>query len=663
MASAIDATKPIYGTPTTESVRLNFATAKIEIEALQLNDNQFLRIDGTVPMAGPLRLFGDPTFGNEATNMNWVLNQLHSTINTLIFVGNYDASIDRVLTSGQPSIAVNSPLPAGAPANTQFYFTIPSGKGSATAIGNQPVGGVPAGSWLISNGVNWNVFTMSAPGVIAQGVPVSPAIVGLPGTNVYDTLVSVPADYVAKAGSTMTGLLTLSGNPSTANHAANKAYVDTTVSGLAVIPEPTSDAFHYARGGTPTRAWTNAPKFSSIDITNTNNQIILHSTSGIGNVAVIHGRRDNNMRWRISLPDDNEDFTIARFNDAGVIPELLQYALKIERSSGNAFLSHSLYFDMHPNDNAVPVIYGRSINPVTAGNDRLDILARNGPASSVISLRGPTNSAANTIWLGNNATGLYTQITADASIITPSTIYINADRSIAFGYPYLPSGAYASIVKQANSTWIFNCNQDHRYYWDSASGTWLWQSYPNFVTNMQIDMNGNFFARSSVAAGAADFQLYVSNNNRFLQLATHWYWGWFAASGDLSYYVNESIKYSFRFQDYAFIAWSGPMYATSFQPLSDERTKTKIQRNKYGIDDICQLETIEYERTDAPGVKDIGFTAQQIQPIMPEAVSLLGDMPDGGIKDALAINTMPILAGIVESIKTLRNEINTLKGV
>jgi len=36
MASAIDATKPVFGSPTTASVRANFAAAKSEIEALQV---------------------------------------------------------------------------------------------------------------------------------------------------------------------------------------------------------------------------------------------------------------------------------------------------------------------------------------------------------------------------------------------------------------------------------------------------------------------------------------------------------------------------------------------------------------------------------------------------------------------------------------------------
>lgn len=41
------------------------------------------------------------------------------------------------------------------------------------------------------------------------------------------TQIAGDARYVLKAGDTMTGLLTLSGSPSTTNHAANKGYVDT----------------------------------------------------------------------------------------------------------------------------------------------------------------------------------------------------------------------------------------------------------------------------------------------------------------------------------------------------------------------------------------------------------------------------------------------------
>lgn len=53
MASTIDATKPIAGNPTTDSVRVNFAAAKSEIEALQADVAALSA--GTDPML-PLRL-------------------------------------------------------------------------------------------------------------------------------------------------------------------------------------------------------------------------------------------------------------------------------------------------------------------------------------------------------------------------------------------------------------------------------------------------------------------------------------------------------------------------------------------------------------------------------------------------------------------------------
>ena len=49
--------------------------------------------------------------------------------------------------------------------------------------------------------------------------------------NLSTTLSTQIGTKVAKAGDTMTGALTLSGAPSSANHAATKAYVDTSVSG------------------------------------------------------------------------------------------------------------------------------------------------------------------------------------------------------------------------------------------------------------------------------------------------------------------------------------------------------------------------------------------------------------------------------------------------
>ena len=67
MTSQIDATKPVIGNPTTESVRSNFAIASAEISDLQdMLDTLELQLGGYLPliggvMTGPLSLAGDPT--------------------------------------------------------------------------------------------------------------------------------------------------------------------------------------------------------------------------------------------------------------------------------------------------------------------------------------------------------------------------------------------------------------------------------------------------------------------------------------------------------------------------------------------------------------------------------------------------------------------------
>jgi hypothetical protein len=62
MTSGIDSTKPVEGSPTTASVRLNFQTTKQEIEALQIaaQGAPFLSIAGG-SMTGPMYLLNDPT--------------------------------------------------------------------------------------------------------------------------------------------------------------------------------------------------------------------------------------------------------------------------------------------------------------------------------------------------------------------------------------------------------------------------------------------------------------------------------------------------------------------------------------------------------------------------------------------------------------------------
>lgn len=73
MASQIDDTRPVYGSPTTASVRANFTTAKQEISALQeqTEDGPFLPVAGGA-MHGSLLLGADPNGPLEAATRQYV---------------------------------------------------------------------------------------------------------------------------------------------------------------------------------------------------------------------------------------------------------------------------------------------------------------------------------------------------------------------------------------------------------------------------------------------------------------------------------------------------------------------------------------------------------------------------------------------------------------
>src|SRR4051812_43666461 len=75
MTSAIDITKPVYGSPTTDSVRTNFTTAASEITALQTKTNSapFLPTSGGT-MTGPVVLAADPSANLQAATKQYVDN-------------------------------------------------------------------------------------------------------------------------------------------------------------------------------------------------------------------------------------------------------------------------------------------------------------------------------------------------------------------------------------------------------------------------------------------------------------------------------------------------------------------------------------------------------------------------------------------------------------
>ena len=474
MVSSIDITKPIYGTPTTQSVRDNFHIARDEITALQDTSSGFVNRSGD-KMTGMLTLVGPPVNQNDAATLDWTLRQLHSSVNTLVFIGDYDGANDIILSSGQPQFVVGQPLPAASPLTTQYYFVVKTSH-AAPGIGNQPAEGVTQGTFLISNGVGWINFAMTAAEVIAQTVPVAPPITNVPGANVYDALAGIGQNFLLKTGGTLTGDLVLNRNPVVPMGAATKQFVESLIGGSP--NEAPQDGFGYVRSNA---AWSNLPKFNKVAIdSNTWGHLTLNSSVASATANQILGFKDNVVRWAFNIGNSfpGADLDIWRYNDTGTAYDGAP-VFAINRGTGNITIKHHLYLD--PLVGAVAWIYGRGPNnPTDALSDTLNIWARSGVGSSVIGLRGPSytpNPNGVEIYTGAS-TNFAWKFDQNGTLTTPGNIALGEAKAVWFADAY--------ILKTGGSL-IFNGDANWRMWFSSSNGYWTWDGYPNFQTKMQLN--------------------------------------------------------------------------------------------------------------------------------------------------------------------------------
>jgi hypothetical protein len=531
MPSAIDITKPIYGTPTTQSVRDNFHIARDEITELQdMADSHVNRSGDT--MTGPLMLYGNPQAQKEATTLEWVLNQLHSTINTMIYVGDYDGATDKIISSGVPQFVINTALPVPIPSMSQHYFTVKTTH-PPPGIGNQPPEGVTQGTYLLCNGVAWINFAMTAANVTAKTVPVdAPAIPNVNGLNVYDALHDIGQNYLMKSGGTLTNFLTLHAAPTANFHAATKKYTDDAIAGLVFPSEAPKDAFHYARGN---GAWASNPTFSKLVVTSqTWGHIQLNSSIASNTANQILGFKDGIARWDINLGDSqsNANFGIARFDNAGVnLDSGLGYVLAIDRLIGDVTISRNLM--LNPTVTTTASIFGRGANnPTNPIDDTLNIWARSNGGGATIGIRGPTfPNIPNGIQLHAGATSQYAWFFySGGTLVTPGHVLIPPNYYFGWNNP-----ATSWITGDSSGNLLIYGNPDWRMYWAAADGVWRWQGPPNYVDLMSLDGGGSLYVKGwATVAGRLKANeimnesgaFYVANNTAYglIRSAADGYW-------------------------------------------------------------------------------------------------------------------------------------------
>ncbi|HEY6369858.1 MAG TPA: hypothetical protein VIX37_04720, partial [Candidatus Sulfotelmatobacter sp.] len=172
-------------------------------------------------MTGPLILAANPTLNMGAATKQYVDNLASGAIH---FIGNINASIGSVQYA-QGSGFIDGPVIPAANAPGGFIICVIAG----TVPPGGPIGGMVliVGDWVLSNGIVWTRVAIGVGAISASQVTLVPAAFG--AGNVQDSLNNAETEVdnrVRLTGDTMTGLLTLSGNPTTALQAVPRQWVD-----------------------------------------------------------------------------------------------------------------------------------------------------------------------------------------------------------------------------------------------------------------------------------------------------------------------------------------------------------------------------------------------------------------------------------------------------
>lgn len=223
--------------------------------------------------------------------------------------------------------------------------------------------------------------------------------------------------------------------------------------------------------------------------------------------------------------------------------------------------------------------------------------------------------------------------------------------------------------------------------WRTSDGNRLWVN--GNIAAMQLDPSGNFWVNGSISAAG---QIYSASNiscagSTGCLNGAMWYGS--GGSGRVFVFDNAGVNYfdhnpgngdlwwnggggpgfwAWRVGDHFAFNNRGPVGGVGgYQNISDERAKTDIQPLTYGLQDILKLDPIAFARVQYDGRKDAGFSAQQVQRVIPEAVRPMGILlPDGsgGIDTddpSLGVSIDPIVAALVNGMKELAAEIVALK--
>jgi Chaperone of endosialidase len=172
-----------------------------------------------------------------------------------------------------------------------------------------------------------------------------------------------------------------------------------------------------------------------------------------------------------------------------------------------------------------------------------------------------------------------------------------------------------------------------------------------------FDTSGNLTAAGSVIVNNdADFTLWATSTTKMLTFAAgRTQWEFDTATGELAWLARANAYLHIRSAtDSNVWNWVGTFVGQApFIVNSDARAKRDIETVTTGLDAIKRLRPVRFVRTGLPREHaEIGFIAQELAAVLPEAVWHLGTPPvaDG---PQLGMTIEPIVAALVNAVQEI----------
>jgi hypothetical protein len=223
---------------------------------------------------------------------------------------------------------------------------------------------------------------------------------------------------------------------------------------------------------------------------------------------------------------------------------------------------------------------------------------------------------------------------------------------------------------------------------DGLNSAFVWTStaFNTTTERMRITSGGNVLIGGTSTLGASGTNLEISGGRAQLVVnSTTATASWFSVypAGDGNTYILRNTGYSFLFgtatnqatagfSQQMSISSNGSIGApsgTNIYNASDARLKKNISKTTYGLNTISALNPVKFNWVDGfepseDGKDMLGFVAQEVQTVIPEAVESFGsnvDLNGTTIENTLRVNEKFIIPVLVKAIQELSAKVTALE--